>query len=326
MPGRSASHELRLWLHPSPTQSGGPVRYQAEHGNVETLPRPLVAALHRIMHTPLSYFRVFRTFLRNSLVRDMTFRANFLIDTISSTVWVLMNLGFYILIFRYTPTLGVDTGWGKYEFFLFLGTTLLINSMMRGLFLSNAVELSEQIRTGSLDFALLKPIDTQFLVSLGRIEWSAIGPTVCGLLLIVYALMQLGYVPGPLTIGLYVVFVLCGVGIYYSLMIGMASTSIWLGRNRSLLDFWFYVTNFSRYPMEIYTGRFGTPIRHVFTFVFPVFIAVNVPARLLARPLDVRWPADWLLPGFALLATAGSLLASRWIFQRALLSYRSASS
>jgi len=278
------------------------------------------------MHSPLSYFRVFATFLRNSLVRDMTFRANFLIDTVSSTVWVFMNLGFYVLIFHYTPMLGVGTGWGKYEFFLFLGTTLLINILMRGLFLSNAVELSEQIRTGTLDFALLKPIDTQFLVSLGRIEWSAIGPGTCGLLLIVYALVQLGYVPGLLTLALYMLYVLCGVGIYYSLMIGMASTSIWMGRNRSLLDFWFYVTNFSRYPMEIYTGRFGTPIRHVFTFLIPVFIAVNVPARLLVRPLDVRRPGDWFLPVFALAATAGSLLVSRWLFHRALLSYRSASS
>ena len=34
----------------------------------------------------------------------------------------------------------------------------------------------------------------------------------------------------------------------------------------------------------------------------------------------------WLLTGFALVAALGSLLASRWIFLRALGSYRSASS
>ena len=42
------------------------------------------------------------------------------------------------------------------------------------LFMSNADEFSELIRNGSLDFALLKPIDTQFLVSLQRIDWSAL--------------------------------------------------------------------------------------------------------------------------------------------------------
>ena len=36
------------------------------------------------MHvTPRHYLRVFLTFARNSLVRDMTFRANFLIECVS---------------------------------------------------------------------------------------------------------------------------------------------------------------------------------------------------------------------------------------------------
>jgi len=48
-----------------------------------------------------------------------------------------------------------------------------------------------------------------------------------------------------------------------------------------------------------------------------------VPARLLAKPFQ---PEYAYLALFAILATAVSLLASRWVFQRALLSYRSASS
>jgi ABC-2 type transport system permease protein len=272
------------------------------------------------------YFRVLLTFLRNSLVRDMTFRANFLIDTISTTSWVFMNLGFYVLIFRYSPMIGAGTGWGKYPFFLFLSTTLLINSLIRGLFVGNAVEFSEQIRTGTLDFALLKPIDTQFLVSLGRIEWSAIGPFACGILLMAYALFRVDYVPGPLQAALYVFYLLCGVAIYYSLMITMASTSVWLGRNRTLLDFWFYITNFSRYPMEIYEKGLGFALLYFFTYFLPVLVAVNVPARLLAKPFDLTSPAAWGLPAFAVPATLASLVLSRWVFKRALLSYRSASS
>jgi ABC-2 type transport system permease protein len=273
-----------------------------------------------------AYGRVLLTFLRNSLVRDMTFRANFLIDTISSMSWVVMNLGFYVLIFSYTPMIGAGTGWGKYEFFLFLSTTLLINSLVRGLFLANAVEFSEQIRTGTLDFALLKPIDTQFLVSLGRIEWSAIGPFTCGLLLMAYSLCRVEQTPGALQAALYVFYLLCGVAIYYSVMISMAATSVWLGQNRNLLDFWFYISNFSRYPMEIYEKGLGFALLYVFTYFIPVLVAINVPARLLAKPFHPTSPTDWLLPGLAVLATAVSLAVSRWIFNRALLSYRSASS
>jgi ABC-2 type transport system permease protein len=273
-----------------------------------------------------SYLKVFLIFARNSLVRDMTFRANFIIDTISSIAWMSMNLAFYVLVFQYTPMIGADSGWGKYEFFLFLSTTLVVNSIVQALFMTNADEFSELIRTGSLDFALLKPIDTQFLVSLQRIDWSSLGNLVFGLVLIVYASLKLEQAPGPLALGLYVVYVVCGVAILYSLMMSLAASSVWLGRNQTLYDFWFYITNFSRYPKEIYRGKYGDPLRWFFTFIIPVLLVINVPARFLVRSLRPQTAQDWFLPAFALVAAVASLAASRWIFNRALVSYRSASS
>jgi ABC-2 type transport system permease protein len=97
-----------------------------------------------------------------------------------------------------------------------------------------------------------------------------------------------------------------------------------LGRNQSLYNFWFYITNFSRYPLEIYSGSLaGNALRNFFTFIIPVLVVVNVPARMLALPMR---PEYWYLALFALLATAVSLILSRWVFVRALHAYRSASS
>ena len=276
------------------------------------------------MDRPKRYFRVFFTFARNSLVRDMTFRANFIIDTISSLGWVLINLGFYTVVYSYTSRIG--PGWGKYEFFVFMATGLLVNSLVEALFMSNAEQFSELIRTGTLDFALLKPIDTQFLVSLQRIDWSSLGNFLCGCCLLVYALARLGYAPSLIAVLLYPIYVGCGVGILYSLMIALSATSVWLGRNTTLYDFWFYITNFARYPLEVYSGHYGLPLRQFFTFLVPVLLVVNVPARLLVRPVELHRPGDWWLPPFALIATVACLMASRWVFTRALESYRSASS
>jgi ABC-2 type transport system permease protein len=64
-------------------------------------------------------------------------------------------------------------------------------------------------------------------------------------------------------------------------------------------------------------------LRWAFTFIIPVLVVVNVPARMLAWPLGEQ---GWKLAGFALLATAASLAISRWVFVKALESYRSASS
>ncbi len=280
-----------------------------------------------------SYWRVFATFARNSLVRDMTFRMNFLLQCVSSVSWALMNIGFYMIIFVHVPQIGPDSGWGKYEFFVFLGTTWLVNSMVQAFCMPNAHEFSELIRTGNLDFALLKPIDTQFLVSFQKVDWAALANFAMGVVLLVIALTQLTTrAENPITIEpwiavLYPIYVICGVMILYSLMISLAATSIWLGRNQTLYDFWFYITNFSRYPMEIYQrGWGGYALWGLFTFVVPVLIVVNVPARLLAQPL---YPGNSLQPWlalFAIVATILSILASRFVFRCALGSYRSASS
>jgi ABC-2 type transport system permease protein len=244
----------------------------------------------------------------------------------------MMNLGFYLLIFQYTNSIGENTGWGQWEFFAFLATTMLVNSIVQAFFMPNCEDISELIRTGGLDFALLKPIDTQFLISLEKVDWSSLANFAAGLVLLVVSLFQMTTRPveplvlRPEMIVLYFFYVLCGVTILYSLMIALSATSIWLGQNRSLYDFWFYITNFSRYPMEIYSGRFGTPLKHACTFIMPVLIVVNVPAQIIARPVDPQGYTVWPLAAFALLATAGSLAVSRWVFLASLRSYRSASS
>lgn len=278
------------------------------------------------------YGRVFLTFARNSLIRDMTFRANFIFQCISSIAWTAMNIGFYLIIFRFTSMIGEDTGWKRDEFMLFLATVWFINSLVQAFFMPNMNEFSELIRTGGLDFALLKPIDTQFLVSFRRIEWSALSNFAAGILIAGISLYGMAtravdpVYPSVITVGLYLFYIGCGVAIMYSVMICLAATSVWLGRNQSLYDFWFYITNFSRYPMEIYNTPMGKPLLGFFTFIVPVLVVVNVPARILAQPLRPR--ADWELPLaiWAIFSTVISLMLSRWLFRRSLKSYRSASS
>ncbi len=268
------------------------------------------------------YPRLFLTFAQNSLIRDMTFRANFIIEAVSSMVWMLMNLGFYEIIYSKTDLVG---GWTKAEFWVFIATTMIINSLVQTFFMPNAQEMSEMVRTGGLDFALLKPIDTQFLLSLRKMGWSSLGNFFLALVLLAIAVPQIeGLVLSPWQFVLYPLYILCGVLILYCVMISLAATSIWLGRNQTLYDFWFYITNFSRYPMEIYSGStLGVTLQSIFTFVVPILVVINVPARILAKPL--RWQYAGLAI-FAIFATAICLFASRWIFQRALASYRSASS
>ena len=284
-----------------------------------------------INHKP-SYLKVWLQFAKNSLIRELSFRTNFILDIVSSMGWTAMNIGFYLIVFAHANSIGASTGWGRYEFFVFLGTTWIINSVVQAFFMPNAEEFSELIRTGGLDFAMLKPIDTQFLISFRKVSWSALSNLFVGIAIGTWGLSHLLYRQSPdwhlywYSIPLYLFYILCGIVILYSLMISLAATSIWLGRNQSLYDFWFYITNFSRYPMEIYARGWGLPLYYIFTFVVPVLVVVNVPARILAQPIVPATNQDWALVAFTLFATMVSFSASRWIFRQSLLSYRSASS
>lgn len=281
-------------------------------------------------HPP--YGKVFLTFARNSLVRDMSFRANFVFQCLSSLCWAMMNFGLFQIIYGHANSIG--EGWGKAEFFIFLGTIWIINSIIQTFFMANAQEFSELIRTGNLDFALLKPIDTQFLISFPRITWAQLPNGFLGVALIIYHLDLLARDSGKdlhISAGSifgFLVLIACGVVVMYSVMIVLASTSIWLGRNQQLHSFWFYITNFYRYPMEIYqTNAIGWAFWAVFTFVVPILVVSNVPARILAQPSGYPFQAwEWGLAGYAVLSAIFSVLASRWIFKLALKSYRSASS
>ncbi|QEG23959.1 ABC transporter permease [Mariniblastus fucicola] len=278
-----------------------------------------------------SYLKVFLTFARNSLVRDMSFRLNFILTCFSSVSWALMNFLLFKIVYQHTESIGVGTGWYENEFFIFLGTIWIINSLIQTFFMTNAEEFSEMIRTGNLDFVLLKPIDTQFLISFPRVNWAQIPNGLLGLALVIYSLGELTNDPekvisvGPFEWLLYAFYIGCGVLVMYSVMIIMASTSIWLGRNQNLHTFWFYITNFYRYPMEIYQkSGIGMALWGTFTFVIPILVVSNVPARILAQPMERGW-YSWQ-SAYAIFAAAASLMISRWVFRTALLSYRSASS
>ncbi len=275
-------------------------------------------------HRP-NYSRVLYMFLRNSTIREMTFRGNFIITVITRAFWFAAQLILFAVIYENVTDI---KGWSREQYFVFMATGMLINALVETFFMPNCANFSELIRTGNLDFALLKPIDTQFLISFERVNIAMLTQLLLAVVLLVYSLAGL-YSSGDMVESLgwehiYLYLILIGVGVtfFYSLMISLASTSIWLGRNQGLYDFWFYITVFARYPMSIYSGTpVGEIIRFAFAYVIPILLVVTLPAQVLVNKLH-----DWRLVGIAIVAAIAGLFISRAIFQFALRSYRSASS
>jgi len=265
------------------------------------------------------YLRVLRTFLVNSLVREMQFRGNFVIELLTHAFWFTMQVVLFRVIFGNVSTVN---GWSRGEYFGFMATAMILNALMEAFFVPNLANLSELVRTGGLDFALLKPIDTQFLVSFEKLDLGAFVQLLLPSGLLAYSFAQTGHLPSLGDAALYLGLLLLSVAIYYSLMLVFASTSVWLGRNQGLYEFWFYITIFARYPRDIYRGSWAADaLRFGFSFILPILLVVTVPAQVIVGRI--------FQPGFlAVLVVAAilSLVVSRWVFHRALRAYGSASS
>ncbi len=208
-----------------------------------------------------------------------------------------------------------------------MATGMLVNSIVEAFFMPNCAEFSENIRTGRLDFALTKPVDTQFLVSLERVNISMVSQLLLAVALLLRSLWMIGQPIGPMQMIAYLFYVGVAVSFFYSLMITTACTSILFGRNQGLYDFWFYITVFARYPRSIYDGRLsgkvetGEVIQFAFSYIVPILIVITVPAQVILGTL-----ADWRLALAAFVASAAGLFLARTIFLWSLNQYRSASS
>lgn len=266
------------------------------------------------------YLRVLGTFMRNSFVREMTFRGNFLIEVVTNAFWFGAQLVFFSLIFGNVREMN---GWSRPEFYAFMATGMIINALIEALFMPNCANFSELIRTGGLDFVLLKPIDTQFLVSFEKLDLGALFHLLFPFALLGYALRSIDHQIGPMDIVMYLGLIAVGVTFIYSLTIVIASTSVWFGRNQGLYEFWHYITIFSRNPRDFYRGSgWGEALRLVFSYVIPILLVTTVPAEFVTgKVLQPSW-----ITLVTLVAAIGGLFVSRRIFQLALRSYRSASS
>ncbi len=267
------------------------------------------------------YWRVWLMFLKVSLSREMIFRWNFLIEVVTTCFWIAAQLLLFQIIFGHVSKI---RDWSQPEYYGFMATGMLINAFVEMLFMPNCANLSEQIRTGNLDFAIVKPIDTQFFVSFQTVDMSLLAQVAVSLGLLAYSVTASQVTVTLVSALVYVFLVAVAVGFFYGMMIALASAAVFMGRNQGLYDFWFYVTSFARYPGDMYRQGFvGEIFWFGFSFIIPILLVVTVPSRVFLR--KELSPNGWVIL-IAPILTALCLWGSRRIFLWSLSHYRSASS
>ncbi len=261
------------------------------------------------------YFEIYGIMLRNSLIREMSFKANFILWMLVEVLWFFGQVFFFGIIFGQVNQIG---DWSKWEVVLLLGTHQMIAQLFQAFFFMNISNIPELVRTGKLDSLLVLPMDSQFAVSTKQFGLDSVLNALLGGAVVIVALTQLHITPSVGFVLLYLVALVFGVAIHYSIMLSLAAFSFWIIRAQGLVYGYFNFLHIARYPDVIFPRVF----RFIFGWIIPVIIVANIPARLLIKPLSQ--PAVLMLHLTA--AGLGAICISRIFWRFALRRYSSASS
>src|ERR1700677_3065739 len=238
------------------------------------IPKPAVSTPHFLRR----YAGIYLALWKNSVAREMGFKSNFLLWIFVELLWFGLQLSFFSAIYLHTDKIGTWTGW---QVVLLIGASHFIQQIYQAFFLVNCTNLSELVRSGKLDFLLLLPVNTRFIISLRQVDLGGFVNAALGVAVMTFALHELHYTPTVVQLAGFAVLCVAGIMIHYCLMFLLASISFWTVRAQGIVWGYYNLFNIARMPDEAFAGTF----RVVFTYVLPMLLVSNVPARVLANKL-----------------------------------------
>ncbi len=259
------------------------------------------------------YLRTLGWFWITSLRAELEYQANFLIELLSVAGTLAGSLFVLSLFYRQGSGLG---GWSWEAALVVLGVYTLLDGVTSTLLQPNLSRIVTHVQNGTLDFVLLKPIDSQFWLSARTFSPWGLPGIATGLGLIVWAALRAGARPDPASLTATALMLLASCLILYSLWFVLAATSIWFVKVWNATEVLRSALVAGRYPISAYPQG----MRFFLTFVLPVAFLTTVPAEAILG----RARSTWLLA--SLVVACASLALSRWFWRFALRFYTSASS
>ena len=260
------------------------------------------------------YLVIYAALWKNSVTREMTFKSNFLLWIVVELLWFGLQLGFIGVLYLHTEHIGT---WTKWQVVLLIGASHFIQQMFQAFFLINCTNLSELVRSGKLDFLLLLPVNTRFVVSLRQVDLGAFVNATSAVGVMIYAARQIPISPSLLQVAGFLALCVAGIVIHYSLMFLLAAISFWTVRAQGIVWGYYNLFQIARMPDEAFEGLF----KAVFTFAIPMLLVTNVPVRLLVGTISSPTPI-LLLVAMSILCFA----VSEWGWRASTRHYTSASS
>src|SRR5216683_829765 len=239
------------------------------------------------------YLRLLRLFFRTELQYELEYRLNLLLEIVQTIVVTATSVGAILVLFSYTTVLN---GWDLGAMLVLLGCFYLVQGFGELVLQPSFEKFMEHVRLGTLDFALLKPVSAQFLVTLRNFQ--------------VVQLAQMGLAEA---IGFPIALV-CGFGLIYALLLALSTFAFWFVRVDNLMALYWSFMDAGRFPVDVYPGW----LRVTLSSAVPIGVAVTVPAQVIAGRLD---PLGLVL---LVLGTIAAFVLASWFWRLGLRSYTGA--
>src|SRR5207253_4822666 len=150
---------------------------------------------------------------------------------------------------------------------------------------------------GTLDFILLKPANSQFMVSTRHVQVAQLGQVVLGFVLVGYGIAEVGHGVGAVEVAAFAVTLACGLALVYCLLLVLSTLAFWFVRVDNLLAIFWSFLDAGRFPVDVYPGW----LRFTLSTVVPIGIAVTAPSQAISAkigPLEVALLAVGTLVAF----------------------------
>jgi ABC-2 type transport system permease protein len=256
--------------------------------------------------------RVSWLFLKVGVMNELQYRVNFVVQLLQSAITLVAALAVLALVYSQTDELN---GWSQSEILCLTGIQILMLGVIRMFVEPNMSRVIDEVREGTLDYALTKPEDAQVLASVREIRIWQIVDVFSGLIVLGFGLSRITTEVGPIdALAFGAAFLLGGVMIYCFWLV-IATGAFWVVNMWHVAELFDGLFNTGRWPVGIYPGW----LRITVTFLVPVAFAVTVPAEAVTSRLE--W--ETLLLSFVF--AVALFVATRWFWHFGLKRYSGAS-
>lgn len=238
------------------------------------------------------FLKLISTFFKVNVQMSLAYRADTIVSILLNLMWLGWELLGLSIIFSNTETLG---GWGFGELIALLGVFRLINTMMIALIWPNTEKFNQSIRDGSMDYTILQPVNSMFLVTFSRITVWRIWDLLLAIILILVGISVSGEITTPLSILTFILLTISGAIVIYSLWIVLIALTFWFTKFDNNVTILQALLDAGRYPVTVYPVW----LRIIVTFIIPIAVATTVPLQALRGELGLQQVSLFFVIGVA---------------------------